>query len=91
MSVVSVPLFFALFMFLPAGTWGWPRGWLLITVLVGTMTIVFFILWRVNPDAVIARSHPHDLEIEAFITPALAADGIESMGVLLLVAYLTNK
>ena len=25
--VLALPVFFALFMFLPAGDWTWPRGW----------------------------------------------------------------
>ena len=26
--LLALPVFFALFMFLPAGTWAWAKGWL---------------------------------------------------------------
>jgi hypothetical protein len=34
--LLGTPLFFALFMFLPAGTWVWPKGWLFLGVLLVT-------------------------------------------------------
>lgn len=59
LGLIGVPLFFALFGFLPAGTWMWPRGWLFVVVLLTTMMVVFRYLWRVNPEVLIARSWTH--------------------------------
>lgn len=58
--LMGFPVFFALFMFLPAGTWAWTKGWLFILVLLGTVTVVFLYLWRVNPEVVVARSRSHE-------------------------------
>ena len=60
LALIVLPLFFALFMFLPAGTWAWPRGWLFILVLLSVFVGVFLILWRVNPEVLVARSHTHE-------------------------------
>lgn len=59
LALIALPLFFALFMFLPAGTWGWMKGWLFILALVGIIAVVFLVLWRVNPEVLVARSHTH--------------------------------
>jgi protein-S-isoprenylcysteine O-methyltransferase Ste14 len=59
LTLLGLPVYFALFMFLPAGTWAWTRGWLFILVFVGTLIPIGFWLWRVNPEVVIARSNPH--------------------------------
>jgi protein-S-isoprenylcysteine O-methyltransferase Ste14 len=58
--LVGLPLFFAVFMFLPAGTWAWAKGWLFIVALVGIITGVCLCLWRVNPEVLVARSHTHE-------------------------------
>jgi protein-S-isoprenylcysteine O-methyltransferase Ste14 len=58
--LMGLPLFFVVFMFLPAGTWAWAKGWLFIVALVGIITGVFLCLWRVNPEVLIARSHTHE-------------------------------
>lgn len=58
--LVVLPVFFVLFMFLPAGTWAWTKGWLFILVLLGIIAGVFLYLWRVNPEVLIARSHTHE-------------------------------
>jgi protein-S-isoprenylcysteine O-methyltransferase Ste14 len=58
--LLALPLYFALFMFLPAGTWAWTKGWLFIGVFLGTLTIVAVYLWRVNPEVVIARTRSHE-------------------------------
>jgi protein-S-isoprenylcysteine O-methyltransferase Ste14 len=58
--LTGLPLFFVVFMFLPAGTWAWAKGWLFIVVLVGIIPGVFLCLWRVNPEVVVARSHTHE-------------------------------
>src|SRR5580693_3926048 len=58
--LLALPLYFALFMFLPAGTWEWTKGWLFIGVFLGTLAIVALYLWRVNPEVVVARSGFHE-------------------------------
>lgn len=40
LDLIGLPFFFALFMFLPAGTWTWPKGWLFILFLLAGMVIV---------------------------------------------------
>jgi protein-S-isoprenylcysteine O-methyltransferase Ste14 len=52
----ALPLYFAAFMFLPAGTWEWQRGWLFLLVFLGSLVIVTAYLRRVNPDVVAART-----------------------------------
>jgi protein-S-isoprenylcysteine O-methyltransferase Ste14 len=59
-SLVALPVYFALFMFLPAGTWTWAKGWLFIGVCLGTLAVVALYLWRVNPEVVIARTGLHE-------------------------------
>lgn len=59
LALIVLPVFFALFMFLPAGTWAWTRGWLFILALVGIIAVVFLVLWRVNPEVLVASSHTH--------------------------------
>ncbi len=54
--LVAVPVYFALFMFLPAGTWAWTKGWLFVGVFLGTLAVVGVYLWRVNPEVVVART-----------------------------------
>ncbi len=58
--LVALPAYFALFMFLPAGTWSWAKGWLFIGVFLGTMAVAGLYLWRVNPDVVVARTGSHE-------------------------------
>jgi hypothetical protein len=58
--LLALPVYFALFMFLPAGTWAWTKGWLFIGVFLGTLAVVAFYLWRVNPEVVVARSGFHE-------------------------------
>jgi len=58
--LLAMPVFFALFMFLPAGTWAWERGWLFILVFLGTLSFVSLYLWRVNPEVIVARSNIHE-------------------------------
>src|SRR5215831_7220789 len=59
-SLLALPVYFALFMFLPAGTWAWAKGWLFIGVFLGTLAVVALYLWRVNPEVVVARSGFHE-------------------------------
>ncbi len=58
--LLALPVYFALFMFLPAGTWAWTKGWLFIGVFLGTLAVVALYLWRVNPEVVVARSGFHE-------------------------------
>src|SRR6516162_710436 len=58
--LLALPAYFALFMFLPAGTWAWAKGWLFIGVFLGTRAVVALYLWRVNPEVVVARSGFHE-------------------------------
>ena len=58
--LLALPLYFALFMFLPAGTWAWMKGWLFILVFLGTVAIVSAYLWRVNPEVIVARTASHE-------------------------------
>jgi uncharacterized BrkB/YihY/UPF0761 family membrane protein len=37
---LALPIFFVLFLFLPAGTWAWKRGWLFVA------TFITATLWR---------------------------------------------
>jgi protein-S-isoprenylcysteine O-methyltransferase Ste14 len=53
---LSLPIFFALFLFVPAGTWSWERGWLFVVVLTAAMLVAGVAFWRVNPDIYVARS-----------------------------------
>lgn len=46
----GVPAFFALFMFVPAGTLTWARGWLFITLFLVLETLVVLYVWRTNPE-----------------------------------------
>ena len=58
--LLALPVYFALFMFLPAGTWAWTKGWLFIGVFLGTLAVVALYLWRVNPEVVVARTGFHE-------------------------------
>ncbi len=59
LDLIGLPLFFALFMFLPAGTWTWSKGWLFILFLLVVVSAGFVVLQRVNPEVIVARSHFH--------------------------------
>jgi protein-S-isoprenylcysteine O-methyltransferase Ste14 len=56
---LGIPIRFALFLFLPAGTLLWTRGWVFVLVSLAEMALQFAYLWRVNPEVVVARSHYH--------------------------------
>ena len=60
LHLVAFPLILALFLFLPAGTLHWVRGWLffLVFLLAGALAALY--LWRVNPEIVVARSRIHE-------------------------------
>jgi protein-S-isoprenylcysteine O-methyltransferase Ste14 len=58
-SIVGTLLLFLLCLFVPAGTWLWPRGWLFFAVYVAAGVLISFYLRRVNPDVVAARANRH--------------------------------
>ncbi len=79
LGITGLPIFFALFMFLPAGTWAWPKGWLFVLILLVIISAVFLVLHRVNPEVVVARSRFHegtkgwDKILLSFYFPAMLA------------------
>jgi protein-S-isoprenylcysteine O-methyltransferase Ste14 len=79
LGLIGLPVFFALFMFLPAGTWTWPKGWLFVLILLGVTSAVFLVLQRVNPEVIVARSRFHegtkrwDKILLCFYFPAMSA------------------
>src|ERR1022692_2878962 len=58
--LLATPMYFALFMFLPAGDWAWTNGWLFLVAFLVTLAVVTLLLWRVNPEVVVARSGFHE-------------------------------
>jgi protein-S-isoprenylcysteine O-methyltransferase Ste14 len=58
-SIVSTLVLFALLLFIPAGTWGWLRGWLFFAVVVAVSTVISLYLHRVNPEVINARVDRH--------------------------------
>src|SRR6516225_7113266 len=58
--LLALPVYLALFLFLPAGTWAWAKGWLFLGVFLGTLAVVALYLWRVNPEVVVARTGFHE-------------------------------
>ncbi len=57
--LLATPLFVALFLFLPAGTWLWAKGWLFVGVFCAAAALSSLYLRRVNPDILPARINPH--------------------------------
>ncbi len=47
--LLGFPLFCYLFLFLPAGTLAWWKGWLFIALFLIMETTVIVYLWRTNP------------------------------------------
>lgn len=78
-TLLALPVYFALFMFWPAGTWAWAKGWLFIGVFLGTVAIAALYLWRVNPEVWVARTRSHggtkrwDKILLGFFFPAVYA------------------
>ena len=60
LRLICLPVFIVLFMFLPAGTWAWTKGWLFVLVVLGVISAVFIVLHRVNPEVIVARSRFHE-------------------------------
>lgn len=78
-TLLGLPVFCVLFMFLPAGTFGWFKGWIFIGIFLISETIVTVYLWKTNPELLIARSHPHtgtkrwDTILLSFLFPSMIA------------------
>jgi protein-S-isoprenylcysteine O-methyltransferase Ste14 len=76
---LALPIFFALFLFLPAGTWAWRNGWRFLMVLIPAGTVSGLYVWRVNPEILVARSQFHegtrgwDRALLGVLFPAMAA------------------
>ena len=77
--LLATPLFVVLFLFVPAGTWVWPKGWLFLGVLLVTGAAGAWCIWRVNPELYAARINPHrgtkpwDKVLVGFAIPAMLA------------------
>lgn len=56
LRLACLPVFIALLMFVPAGTWAWTKGWVFVLILLGVISAVFVVLHRVNPEVIVARS-----------------------------------
>lgn len=60
LRLACLPVFIALLMFLPAGTWAWTKGWLFVLIVLGVISAVLLVLHRVNPEVIVARSRFHE-------------------------------
>jgi protein-S-isoprenylcysteine O-methyltransferase Ste14 len=58
-SVLTL-LAFVVCLFLPAGTWAWPRGWLFFSFVVAASIVITLYLRRANPDVIAARVNRHE-------------------------------
>ena len=59
-STTSSLLVLILCLFLPAGTWAWPRGWLFLGVLLASSIPITLYLRKVNPDVIAGRVNRHE-------------------------------
>ena len=59
-STTSSLLVLVLCLFLPAGTWAWPRGWLFMGVLLASSIPITLYLRKVNPDVIAGRVNRHE-------------------------------
>ena len=59
-STTSSLLVIVLCLFLPAGTWAWPRGWLFLGVLLASSIPTTIYLRRINPDVIAGRVNRHE-------------------------------
>ena len=60
LSTTSSLLVLILCLFLPAGTWAWPRRWLFLGVLLASSIPVTLYLRSVNPDVIAGRVNRHE-------------------------------
>lgn len=81
LGLIYLPVYFTLFMLLPAGTWTWSKGWLFVLVILFVISGAFIILLRVNPEVIFARTRIHegteywDKVLLFFYFPAMLAIG----------------
>jgi protein-S-isoprenylcysteine O-methyltransferase Ste14 len=54
-SLLGTLVCLALLLFLPAGNWDWPRGWLFFAAFTATAIVCVAILEWVNPEVLVAR------------------------------------
>ncbi|OJW17799.1 MAG: hypothetical protein BGO49_30295 [Planctomycetales bacterium 71-10] len=47
-------------LFVPAGTWAWPRGWLFLGVMLASTVAAGLYLRKANPDVIAARTNRHE-------------------------------
>jgi protein-S-isoprenylcysteine O-methyltransferase Ste14 len=68
-----------LVLFLPAGNWAWPKGWLFVLAFLASATLASVFVWRVNPEIFLARSRFHkgtkrwDMILLGFLFPVMIA------------------
>lgn len=60
LDLIGLLVYLALFMFLPAGNWAWPKGWLFVFILLVVVSAGFIVLQRVNPEVIVARMRFHE-------------------------------
>ncbi|MFO0892537.1 MAG: isoprenylcysteine carboxylmethyltransferase family protein [Isosphaeraceae bacterium] len=58
-AMVRMLLGYVFCLFLPAGTWSWPRGWIYFAVIVASSMVALCYLNRVNPRVIAARLTRH--------------------------------
>jgi protein-S-isoprenylcysteine O-methyltransferase Ste14 len=77
--LLAALVFLVIILFLPAGTWRWDKGWLLVLVLVAVSAVALLVVWHVNPEVIIARSYIHkgtkrwDKVLVCLLFPAMMA------------------
>ncbi len=77
--IAGLPVFCLVFMFWPAGTFAWAKGWLFLGVLLSLEIPLVAYIWRKNPELVIARAQSHegtkswDKIVLACLVPAMTA------------------
>jgi protein-S-isoprenylcysteine O-methyltransferase Ste14 len=76
---VATLLILVVFLFVPAGSIRWARGWLFLLVVVILLGAAALYLWRINPEIFAARSRIHpgtkrwDRILLGFLFPAMIA------------------
>jgi protein-S-isoprenylcysteine O-methyltransferase Ste14 len=60
LSIGWTLLIFVLCLFLPAGSWAWFRGWLIVFVIVTASVVITLYLRRVNPEVIAGRVNRHE-------------------------------
>ncbi len=71
-KMISGILLMTLLLFLPAGTWNWPEGWLLLGILFIPMLAAGFVLMAKNPELLKKRLNMQEKESEQIWVVALS-------------------